>query len=216
MNGVVLSKSKAHLLEYVRSLWPYRGWRSGKTYRMGDLAQDSGQYLSALHNLHSLTLNGIKLEHISKDQFRTCFSAFRETLTSLSLANFATSFGVFVTLVAYFSNITTLELHSFVLEPDEGPVPPLSRPFRGELVVQADDLEFLDRFAQLDLEYEELAIESSSSMFWDAKLLESALRISTNTVKFLRFTAELRCESLLPCSSSESHPYRIFHFKPNS
>ena len=102
---------------------------------MHDLARHSGEYLSALRNIHSLRLCNIRLEHIGEDQFRTCFSAFRETLTHLSLEIVTTSIGEFVTLMDYFPNITDLQLCSFELEQDEGPVPPLSRSFRGRLHV---------------------------------------------------------------------------------
>lgn len=165
---------------------------------MGDLARDSGEYLSALPNLHSLTLNNARVEHIGEAEFHTCFSAFRETLTYLSLEAITTSFGPFVALIDYFPNVTTLRLCSFVLEPDEAPAPPLSRPLRGKVhvtCVRTDRLDFFNRFAELNLEYEELVIDyfvlHNSAK---AKFLASALQISRNTVKFLRLTVESRRE----------------------
>ena len=108
MNYVVLSGSEDHLLEYVRSLWHGRRPGLGIKYRMRDLAQDSGEYLSALRNLRTLTLSNITVEHISEREFCTCFSTFRGSLTRLSLDTFATSFSAFVTLIDYFPNITML------------------------------------------------------------------------------------------------------------
>ena len=192
MKGVVLSKSKANLLEHVHSLRHSRDLG----YRMRHLPRDSGKYLPALRNLHTLALCDTRVESISEAKFRTCFSAFRETLTYLSLDNFTTSFGAFVTLVDYFPNITTLRLHLLALKPDKGPVPSLSRPLRGKLhirEVHADCLEFLDRFAELDQEYEELVI-NTPLLFVETKFMVSALQISTSTVKFLRLAAELQCE----------------------
>ena len=114
MNGVVLSGSKIHLLGYVRSLRQYPRTPSTKNnYAMQNLSEDSGEYLSALHNIRSLELANITIEHIGEGGFRTCFSAFRETLTSLLLMAFVTSFGTFVTLVDYFPNITTLRMGFF-------------------------------------------------------------------------------------------------------
>ena len=199
MNGVVLSESKTHLLQYVRSLWHSRGLGGGVKYRMRELAQGSGEYLSALRNLHTLTLYNTKVEPISKEQFRTCFSAFRETLTCLFLDSFTTSFSAFVTLVGYFPNITTLQLRSFTLGPDEGPVPSLSRPPRGKLHlhnVQSNHLEFLTRLSKLDLEYEELVI-GSSSLLSRTSFVERALQISASTVKFLRLITEPQCKQSL-------------------
>ena len=164
MDGVVHSESKTHLLEYVRSLWHSFGYLDIEPKcRVRNLAQDSGEYLSALHNLRSLTLNNIDFEHIRGEEFHTCFSAFRETLTHLTLDTFTTSFSTLVTFVDYFPNIISLELDPAAMRPDEGPVPSLSQPLRGKLHVHEvgnDCLELLDRFATLDLEYEGLIIDS--------------------------------------------------------
>ena len=161
---------------------------------MRDLAQDSGEYLSALRNIHSLVLYNTLVEHISREDFRTCFSAFRETLTYLFLHNFTTSFSAFVTLVDYFPNITTLQLSPFKLEDDEGPVQSLSRPLRGKLRVREcrDSYLFFNQFSKLDLEYEELIIDSSYSL--TKVFLESAFQISTSTIKCLRLASNLNCE----------------------
>jgi len=195
MNGVVTPGLKAHSLGYVRSLWHCRGDFRIR-YRMRDLPQDSGEYLSALHNIHSLTLYRIRVEHINEEGFRTCFSAFRETLTYLSLGTFITSFSAFVALVGYFPNIRTLQLRLFGLEPDEGPVPTLSRPLRGGVHVecaQDNSLEFYNRFAKLDQEYEELVINTAPlTAPAKTKFLQTALQISTATVKFLKLTDEFR------------------------
>lgn len=164
---------------------------------MRDLLHDFEECFSALRSLHSLELYDTEVDYISKDQFHTRFPAFHETLTYLSLGNIAIPFSSFVTLVNYFPNVTTLELGSFVLEPDGGPIPSLSRPLRGKLhlhEVETDHLVFLNRFAKLDLEYEELVIESSDFIFTEAKFVESAIQMSTNTVKFLRLNVELDCE----------------------
>ena len=187
MNGVVLSGSRTHLLEYVRSLRLIRVWDTGAKYGMQDLPQDSGGYLSALRDLHSLTLWCIKVEPLSEGDLRTRFSAFRETLTFLSLESLIISFSVFVTLVDYFPNITTLELRCLRVVPDEGPVQPLSRPLRGKvfvcvrLVLPEFFPEFLDRFAKLNLEYDSLVISGMVT-----NCLESALRISAGIVIFLK------------------------------
>ena len=197
INSVVHSGSKDHLLEYVRSMWHGYGGETETKYRMRDLPQDPGEYFSALRNLHSLTFFSIRIER-NRARFHTYFSAFRETLTSLSLDTFSTPFSAFVALVDYFPNITTLLLRLFVLEHDERPVPPLSRPLRGKLRlnhVRAGFSGFLNRFARLNLEYEELLVDTSSlSATAEARFLENSLRISTSTVKVLKLTEELRCE----------------------
>ena len=196
MDGVVLSGSKAHLLEHVRSLQHGRTSSLGIKYRMRDLAQNAGGYLSDLRNIHTLTLSHIAVEHIGEGEFHTCFSAFRETLTHISFDSFTTSFSAFITLVGYFPNVTALHLRSFILKPDDGPVPPLSRPLQGKLHlydVSPGNLMFFSRFAKLDLEYEELSIHVLPTLTGNG-LVECALRIAPSTVKFLRLGPGLNCK----------------------
>ena len=191
MDGVVLSRSKDHLLEHVRSL----RYTRLVGYRTRHLPQDFGNCLSALRNLHSLTLCFTRVELLNEDEFRTCFSTFRETLTSLSLDNVTTSFSAFVTLVDYFPNITTLQLDSFELEPSSEPVPSLSRPLRGKLLLRdVDDCRSrsLGQFVKLDLAYEELVINFSPR--YHLEVMERILRVSTGTVKSLRLTGEIHRE----------------------
>jgi len=103
-----------------------------------------------------------------------------------------------VTLVDYFPNITTLRLRSFALEPDEGPIPTLARPLRVKVYIEitrANCLEFSDRLAKLDIEYEELVVGSLAlSPFGRAKSVESSVQISTCTIEYLRLAAGLERE----------------------
>jgi len=194
MDGVALSISKARLLGYVRSLRIEYIRHLLMDFRR--LPRHHGGYLPSIHNAHSLTLSHVRAEKIPQDQFFTCFSALRETITHLSLEIFVMSFSAFVALVDHFPNIRSLQLSLVVPERDEGPVPSLSRPLRGKLrvrAVQAYISEFFGRFTELDLEYEELVIESSS-FFVHPVFLKSALLISTSTVKFLRIISEVRRE----------------------
>ena len=83
----------------------------------------------------------------------------------------------------------TLSLDWVVLESDEGPVPSLSRPLRGKLCVYEVEpycSKFLDRFVELDLEYEELLLDC---YYLGTLLMERLLRISPSTVKFLRLVS---------------------------
>ena len=171
---------------------------------MRKLQKVSGEFLSALHNIHSLGFINIGIEPISEQEFRTCFSAFREILTNLTLDEFTTSFSAFVTLVDYFPNITTLRLGTFTVEPDLGPVPRLSRPLRGRICLlhlrfRPGCAEFLNRLAGLDLEHEELALEPPFNV--DTRLLESILQLGASTVKYLRLTAQFQREQPYDTSS---------------
>lgn len=99
------------------------------------LPRDSGEYLSALCNLHSLDFVHSIAEPITEEGFHTRFSAFREAPTELSLQFTLTSSNMFVTLIDYFPNVTTVRLGPFSLNLDEVPVLPLSRPLRGKVPI---------------------------------------------------------------------------------
>jgi len=164
---------------------------------MRSLRGVSGQYFSFLHNLISLTLVKVMIEHIGKEDFDTCFSAFRGTLTNLNLELFTTSFSAFVTLIDYFPNISTLQLGSLVLKPDKGPVPPLSRPLRGKLRIYCaaeNYLAFFDQLARLDQRYEELVIDPGDPIAVGTRFLENVLQFSTGTIRYFRLFGELERE----------------------
>ena len=216
MNGVVLSASKTRLLRYVRS-FIHSGSEPAR-----NLLKDCGEFLSALRNIRRLVLLGINIEHVGNEELHTYFSTFRETLTTLSLQSSTTSFSTFVALLGYFPNITSLRVGQLALKPDEGPVPTLSKPFRGKIWVFRSSLsccELFDRLAKLDLEYDELVIETSNGA--TTRVLESVLRVSADTVKYLRLIAPLEgerpcCTSLSPhfltCISDRTSP-NIGHFR---
>ena len=101
-------------------------------------------------------------------------------------------------LVDYFPNLRTLRMCLCEVRPDEGPVPTLSRPLRGKMYIQcghmvtAHCLAFFRRFAELDLKYEELVIDTFSHAFPEvARLLDNALQMNSSTVKTLRLFVEL-------------------------
>ena len=204
VDGVALSGSKAHLLQYVRSFQHFRRLGKGIKYPIQDFPKEPGEYFSALRNIHSLELGDIKIERFNKE-LETCFSAFRETLTTLTLKLFTTSFSAFVSLIDYFPNITTLQLGILGLEPDEGPVPSLSRPLRGKIRIlpphrSSSYLMFIDRLAGLDQEYEELVINPTSVPL-RIEFLERILQFSTSTVKYLRLLGKLQREYSFHTSS---------------
>lgn len=181
MNDIVHPQPKTHLLRYVRSLTCYFGLE-GIRCPMVLLLRDSGEHLSTLENLslHEVTV------YIEKKQLNSCFSGFRETLTSFSLRSVAMSFSMFVTVIGYFPNITTLRLGSFTLRPDERPVPPLPRPLRGRIYLYdiGSRWRFIDRLAELDLEYSGLIVQFHSSVVTEH--FNRMLRLSEKTVKYLR------------------------------
>jgi len=201
INGVASPRSKSQPLKYVRSL---------QHYCLTPVTETS-YWMRNLHNLRSLGLSYIEIGHINKAEYHPCFSAFRETLTNLTLEDFDTSFSAFVTLVDYFPNITTLQLGSFEVKSDEGVVPPLSRPLRGKLCLHANRVGFFDQLAGLDPEYEELVL---GSRFSTGEKFVGLPQLCANTVKYLRLTVGFKREHPYETSSSLHILTQFLTFQP--
>ena len=74
INSVASSGSKSHPLEYVCLL---------KHHFIEPI--EISYWMRNLHNVHSLAFFGIVIKRIGEGEVHTCFSAFRETLTYLTL-----------------------------------------------------------------------------------------------------------------------------------
>jgi len=201
VDGVALSGAKTHLLHYVRSFRHHRVPKRSLRYSVWDLPKEPGEYIFALRNIHSLQLVNIRIDPLSKE-LQTCLSAFRETLTSLTLLFFVASFSAFVSLIDYFPNITALQLGMFALNPDEGPLPSLSRPLQGKIHIRPPHpgcLGFIDRLAKLDQECEELVIGATNANL-ETEFFVRALQFST--AKYLRLLGSFEREYSLHTLSS--------------
>ena len=122
------------------------------------LIDDLGDYLPSLHNLKSLVLSSLNLESGSPKVEN--FSAFRLTLSSLSIWRCYVSTGAFIILVNYFPNLVDLQLRSPLPVEDYKPVPPLLRPLRGRLSAEGFNdhtLLLLNHLSNLPPELDELA-----------------------------------------------------------
>ena len=152
-----ISPANLELLHHVRSLTytiDPTAWVPG--YRIDSL----GDYLPSFRNLESLVLSSMDLPPAITQQVEN-FSAFRHTLSSLSLWSCYVSSGALITLVNYFPNLTDLQLRAPKHKTDYMPFPPLSRPLRGRLSVQTfrrHDLPVLDRLSDLPPDLDELVV----------------------------------------------------------
>ena len=68
------------------------------------------EFLSALRNIDKVVPLGINTEHVGNEEIHACFSAFPETLTALALQLSTTLFSMFVVLLSYFPNVTSLRV----------------------------------------------------------------------------------------------------------
>ena len=154
-----ISPENVELLHHVRSLTyvlDMTVWFRHPEYRIDSL----GSYLPSFDQLENLGLFSVLLLSDTPHQIEH-FSAFRHTLSSLSLRGCHVSSSALITILNYFSSLVNLELRALVHEVDGEPVPPLSRPLRGGLSVQQFrdcDVSLLDRLSDPPPECDELVI----------------------------------------------------------
>jgi len=154
-----ISPANLELLRHVRSfayILDHTAWLRFPAYRTDSL----GDYLPSLRNLESLVLSSMDLQSDISQQVEN-FSAFRHTLSSISLWECRISPGALVTVVNYFPNLVNLQLRASTQAADHEPVPPLLRPLRGRLSVQKlrdHHLPVLDRLSDLPPELDELVL----------------------------------------------------------
>jgi len=91
-------------------------------------------YLPSLCRLESLGLYSVLFK---SDILQTIgiFSAFRQTLSSLSLVECRTTSNALITIINYFPLLVNLDLQALTRKTDRVPVSQLSRPLRGRLVI---------------------------------------------------------------------------------
>ena len=89
-------------------------------------------YLPFLHRLQHLSLSSLLLSPRVSQQV-DLFSAFRHTLSWLSLSHCRVTISAFVALINYFPNLDRLDITHIVRWVDAKPVPPLSRQIIGQL-----------------------------------------------------------------------------------
>lgn len=128
-----ISPGDVKLLRNVRSFMYFLGTslRDGIAPHRIDLLV---RYLPSLSRLERL---GLYSPHLGPDvpQQIGLFSAFQQTLSSLSLADCRTTSNALITIINYFPLLVNLDLQALTYEEDRGPVPQLSRPLRGRLVI---------------------------------------------------------------------------------
>ena len=185
-----ISPMNTELLRHVRELkYAIRGKRGSwrPPCRIGDDLRD---YLPSFYQLRRLAFCFVDIEPIIPDH-TNLFFAFQHTLSSLSLVRVSITWNGFVTLLGYFPNLKSLEIHEVSFDVDTRPAPHLPRALRGRLfvrgVMERDPESFIDRFAGLKLEYEELVITGD----YDQRLVAPV----EGSLKRLRIT---RCNCTFP------------------
>ena len=123
-----------------------------------DVLQD---YLPSFHRLQHLSLSFLNIPSNISRQVEM-FSAFRHTLSRLSLRRCSVTISALVTLINCFSNLDRLDLSRLLHEVDGEPPSSLSRPLIRELYISEfheDGLGILNQLSELGLVFDELIVE---------------------------------------------------------
>ena len=118
-------------------------------------------YLPSLCQLRALTFSDLHIEPTISENLEI-FTAFRQTLSSLSFNQVRITWSAFVALIGYFPNLRKLDVQMSWFMVDDSPVPQLSHVLRGTLLVSnyrfIDTEPFIDRLHTLKPEFDELVI----------------------------------------------------------
>lgn len=157
-----ISPTNTELLGYVRTL-TYVGYSlySGT----GEIEQPRiplHDYFPSFRQLRSFNLSSIRVPLYSEKI--ELFSAFKYTLSTISLSGCCTTKNAFVTLINHFPNLAYLNLRDLDYHKEDEPATPLSRSLFKRLHVtewSADSLDLLDELAKLGLHFEEVVLPST-------------------------------------------------------
>ena len=176
------------LLQHVRSLSLMFTTRpiDLRPVRHVDVLQD---YFPFLHQLRHLSLSSA---HLLSDipQRVDLFSAFRHTLSQLSLGRCEVATSALGALIDYFPNLNRLNLSRITRGLDDEPVSPVSRPLVERLYTSGlyGTMGFLDQLSGLGLVFEEIVLDERAS----AHLVERVADAVGMSVKHLRLLQPLR------------------------
>jgi len=160
-----ISPANDELLQHVRSLSYYTStiaWQGGRRpiHRI-DVLQD---YLPSFHRLQHLSLSFLNIPSNISRQVEM-FSAFRHTLSRLSITHCNITTSALVTLINCFSNLDRLDLKYLLHEVDCEPPSSLSRPPIRELYISEfhmNDLGILNQLSELGPVFDELIVHGRS------------------------------------------------------
>ena len=152
------------LLHHVRSLSYIADMRNGGNIWPPRSIEVLRNYFPSLHQLRHLSLSFVCLSS-STAQDVGVFSAFRHSLSRLSLSSCDFSVSTLVSLINYFPNLNILDLIRPRSPMDGKLTRPLSRPLLGQLQVSELDEEkssIFDQLSELGLAFDEIVFDGPS------------------------------------------------------
>ncbi|KAF9648089.1 hypothetical protein BDM02DRAFT_3269711 [Thelephora ganbajun] len=194
-----ISPTNTGLLCHARSL----------TYIFGDgcgisLLRD---YLPSFFQLQQLAFSVTDIESTICDHLEW-FSAFRHTLSSLSLSQVSITWSAFIVLVGYFPNLRDLHIFKIWFRKDDWPVPCLPHALRGRLLVSfGTAMRFpFDRLVGLKLEYEEVEVDEVCEACLVAAVERTLKRLKMGPLYSKSTLSLSRCPELCQLEIITMHP----------
>ena len=158
-------------------------------------------YLPSFRRLHHLTLSSMHIPSSDISQQIEIFSAFRHSLSRLSLQYCTVTISALVVLINFFPGLDHLDLCNVLHEADGEPPSPLCRPFIRKLRISRfyeDGLGILNQLPELGLVFEELIVDG-----WSLKIGFHTLSHIVDTlgvnVKRLRLLRSGACKECVMC-----------------
>lgn len=180
------------LLRHTRSLsyvTNTSGWHFGE--HCVDVLRD---YLPSFHQLQHLTLSSVQVPSDISEQV-DMFSAFRHTLSRLSLGNCYVTTSALVTLVNYFPRLDRVDLLYLWNGVDDEPAPPISHPPMQELHVSEfyphrDAFHTFHRLSELGPLFDEVVLEGRSQVLLsELSHIAGTLGVNTKRLRLLQHLA---------------------------
>lgn len=173
----IISPADVELLGYVRILsYNAEEYWINSMNAIGPPHHALREYLPSFRQLRHFILTSLRISW--SPQQLELFSAFRHTLSDISMARCGATKSDFVTLINYFPNLIHLYLREVEYYKEDEPIPPLSRPRLKRLSIAewpANSLDLIDELSNPGLHFEEVFI--SKSAFPEAPWSELARRV---------------------------------------
>ena len=179
-------------LSYITTAAPWSD-RQAK-YRV-DVLQDC---LPSFRRLQHLSLSSMHIPSSDISQQIKIFSAFRHSLSHLSLQHCTVTIRALVALINFFPGLDRLDLCSITHEADGKPASPLCRPLIRKFHISSfdnPDLEILDQLSELGLVFEELIVGGWSSKIglYTLSRIVNSLGANVKCFRLLRWETRRKC-----------------------
>ena len=162
-----ITPANTEVLRHVRSLSYITTAAPGSCHREPEHRVDVlRDYLPSFHRLQHLSLSSMHIPSSDISQQIEIFSAFRHSLSRLSLQYCTVTINALVALINFFPGLDRLDLCYITHEADGESAPPLCRSLIQKLHIpqfHEDSLDILDQLSELGLVFEELIVGRWSS-----------------------------------------------------